>query len=161
MRSAALILSFGTGALLVQTTLLRLTPVGGAIPDLVLVLCVYLGLHYQRVGGAVAAFFLGYLLDTFSGADLGVNAFAMTVVFLFVYLLSRRLWIEGTLPNIVVVFAAAVVKTLTILGLVALFSNPLAGTIVRNDLLGGVVSAVLAPFVFGALKRARHWLRLA
>lgn len=161
MRSTALILSFGTGAILVQTTLLRLTPVGAVIPDLVLVLSVYLGLHYQRVGGVLGAFVLGYMLDTFSGTDLGVNAFAMTVVFLFVYLLSRRLWIEGSLPNILVVLAGAVVKTLTIMVLVAVSSGPLLAATVRNDILGGVVSAVLAPMVFGSVERAKRWLRLA
>lgn len=161
MRSTALILSFGTGAILVQTTLLRLTPVGAVIPDLVLVLSVYLGLHYQRVGGVLGAFVLGYMLDTFSGTDLGVNAFAMTVVFLFVYLLSRRLWIEGSLPNILVVLAGAVVKTLTIMVLVSVSSGPLLAATVRNDILGGVVSAVMAPMVFGSVERAKRWLRLA
>ena len=37
------------------------------MPDLVLVLCVYLGLHEHSIAGALGAFLLGYFLDSFSG----------------------------------------------------------------------------------------------
>ena len=87
-----------------------------------LILCVYMGLRHQNVGGVVGAFMLGYALDAFSGTDVGLNAFAMTFVFLIVYLMSRRLWIEGGLASAVVVSAAAVVKTLALAGLAAAFA---------------------------------------
>jgi rod shape-determining protein MreD len=157
MLSTFLILAFGAGAILLQTTLLHLAPIGPAIPDLILVICVYLGLRHQSAGGAVGAFFLGYMLDTFSGTDVGINAFAMTLVFLTVYLLSRRLWIEGGLSNSVTVFAAAVLKTLTIGGLVAVSTGALTAEGMRDDLLGGALAAVVSPFVFGALGRAKGW----
>ena len=157
MWSTFLILGFGAGAILLQTTLLHLAPTGPAIPDLILVMCVYLGLRHQNVGGAVGAFFLGYMLDTFSGTDVGINAFAMTLVFLMVYLLSRRLWIEGGLSNSLAVFAAAVLKTLTITGLVAVSTGALTAGGMRDDLLGGALAAVVSPLVFGALGRAKGW----
>ena len=157
MWSTFLILGFGAGAILLQTTLLHLAPIGPAIPDLILVICVYLGLRHQSVGGAVGAFFLGYMLDTFSGTDVGINAFAMTLVFLMVYLLSRRLWIEGGLSNSLAVFAAAVLKTLTIAGLVAVSTGAITAGGMREGLLGGALAAVVSPLVFGALGRAKGW----
>jgi len=157
MWSTFLILGFGAGAILLQTTLLHLAPIGPAIPNLILVICVYLGLRHQSVGGAVGAFFLGYMLDTFSGTDVGINAFAMTLVFLMAYLLSRRLWIEGGLSNSLAVFAAAVLKTLTIAGLVAVSTGALTAGGMRDDLLGGALAAVVSPLVFGALGRAKSW----
>jgi len=158
MRSAVLIVGFGAGAILLQTTLFHLAPIGSAIPDLVLIICVYLGLRHQSAGGALGAFFLGYMVDTFSGADVGLNAFAMTLVFLTVYLLSRRLWIEGSLSNSLVVLAAAVIKSLSIASLVATYSMALTGTSLRDDLLGGVLAAAVTPLVFGALERVSGWL---
>lgn len=158
MRSTFLILTFGACAIILQTTLLHLAPLGSAIPDLILVICVYLGLHHQSVAGALGAFFLGYMVDTFSGTDVGLNAFAMTFVFLTVYLLSRRLWIEGSISNAVVVLAAAVLKTATIASIVTMSSGALTAASLRDDILGGVLAAVVAPFIFGALARAKGWI---
>jgi rod shape-determining protein MreD len=153
-----LILGFGAGAILLQTTVLHLALMDPVVPDLVLVICVYLGLRHQSVGGAVGAFFLGYMVDTFSGTSVGLNAFAMTFVFLAVYLLSRRLWIEGSVSSSMVVLVAAVLKTLTIAGLVPMFSMALTPVSLRNDMLGGALAAALTPFIFGALGRAKEWL---
>jgi len=44
----------GVGALLLQTTLLHQLPL---IPDFMLILCVYLGLHHQSVGGGIGSVF--------------------------------------------------------------------------------------------------------
>ena len=158
MRSAALILTFGTCAVALQGSLLRYAALGSAVPDLVLALTLYLGLHYQRVGGVVGAFLLGYLLDAFSGAPLGENAFAMTVVFLFAYLLSRRVWIEGSVPIVLLVLAAAVLKTVVVTLLAASFAAGLPARSIRADLLGGALAAILSPPLFGALGRGRRWL---
>jgi rod shape-determining protein MreD len=160
MRSAALFLTFGFTAVLLQTTLLRLATFGTVTPDLILVLVVYLGLHYQQAGGAAGAFCLGYLLDTFSGANFGVNAFATTFVFFFVYVLSRRLWIEGRLVNVLVVLTAALVKFLAIEGLLAVSAQGLSGKRIWSDLLGGLMGAALTPVVFGAVERGKRWMRL-
>jgi rod shape-determining protein MreD len=147
-------------AVLVQTTLLHHAPIGGVIPDLVLVLCVYLGLFHHNLGGAVGAFLLGYILDTFSGANPGLNAFAMTLIFLLVHLLSRRLWIERGLAAIVLVFIAAAIKTLTIVGLVLVFSEGLPAAAIRDDILGGALAAATTPLVFAALDGGKRWLRV-
>ena len=101
----------------------RWPPIGRATPDLLLIMCVYLGLHQHTVGGAVGAFSLGYLQDAFSGSVAGLNAFGMCLVFTVVYLTSRRLWVDNTISKIVVVFLASVLKTVAILVLVALFMS--------------------------------------
>ncbi|TMA79674.1 MAG: rod shape-determining protein MreD, partial [Deltaproteobacteria bacterium] len=90
MRAGAVYAFTGALALLLQTTVLHTLTAGRVIPDLALVLCVYLGLHEHSVAGATGAFLLGYLLDSFSGSLVGLNAFAMTSVYTLVYLISRR-----------------------------------------------------------------------
>ena len=123
MRSALPFVAIAVMALLLQTTVLPLAAIGRATPDLLLIICVYLGLHQHSVGGAIGAFLLGYLQDTFSGSVVGLNAFGMCVVFIVVYLTSRRLWVDNAVSKIVVVFLASVLKTLAILIVAALFMS--------------------------------------
>jgi rod shape-determining protein MreD len=147
-------------ALLLQTTVLPLAAVSRATPDLLLIMCVYLGLHQHTVAGAVIAFFLGYLQDIFSGGVTGLNAFGMCLVFTTVYLTSRRLWVDNAVSKIVLVFLASVLKTAAILTLVALFmsSEGLWRTIFGYLLIEAVLAAVLSPVVFAILA---HTLQLA
>ncbi len=153
MRSAVLLTTIVIAALLLQTTLLPFTSIGRATPDLLLIICVYLGLHQHTVAGAVGAFALGYLQDTFSGTVVGLNAFGMSLVFTLVYLTSRRLWVDNAISKIVVVFLASVLKTAVILGLIAVFLSVgnLWQTVVQYLLIEAALAAVLSPAVFAVL----------
>ena len=92
MRFSLLIFSIGLLMVLLQSTFLRLFPV---VPDLVLILCVYWGLHQPTAGAVLGSFALGYSLDVVSSPILGLNAFAMSVVFLTVYLSSQSIWMHS------------------------------------------------------------------
>ena len=152
-RPALLFGAVAIGALLLQTTVLPLAAIGRATPDLLLIMCVYLGLHQHTVGGAIGAFSLGYLQDAFSGSVAGLNAFGMCLVFTVVYLTSRRLWVDNTISKIAVVFLASVLKTAAILVLVALFLSieGLWRTILSYLLIEALLAALLSPAVFAVL----------
>ena len=152
-RPALLFGAVAIGALLLQTTVLPLAAIGRATPDLLLIMCVYLGLHQHTVGGALGAFSLGYLQDAFSGSVAGLNAFGMCLVFTVVYLTSRRLWVDNTISKIAVVFLASVLKTVAILVLVALFLSieGLGRTMLSYLLIEAVLAALLSPAVFALL----------
>jgi len=155
MRAAAAIALVALVALLLQTAVSPLLPAALFVPDLLLVVCVYLGLHAHSPAGALAAFAIGYAEDAFSGAVLGLNAFAMTLVFLFVYLSSRQLWVDNTLSKVVLAFVAYLLKTLAIVLLIALFLS-LEGiwrTIARYVLWEATLAAVLSPPIFALLSR--------
>lgn len=144
--------------LLLQTTLFHVLPVGQMIPDVILVLCVYLGLHQHSVIGAAAAFLLGYFTDSFAGNVIGLHAFAMSLVFAIVYLLSRRLWMDNWVSNVAMVFVASVLKTLTIaalLGFVVAAAYPW-GRLVSTAWLEAMTASLMAPFVFSLLDRGRR-----
>ena len=87
--------------LLLQTTLLHFLPISPVVPDLTLVLCVYLGLYHPTVGAALGSFLLGYSIDIVSSRIIGLNAFAMSLVFLTVYLSSRSIWLQNPLVSVV------------------------------------------------------------
>jgi rod shape-determining protein MreD len=158
MRTAVLLTTIVIAALLLQTTLLPFTSVGRATPDLLLIICVYLGLHQHTVAGAVGAFVLGYLQDAFSGSVIGLNAFGMSLVFAVVYLTSRRLWVDNAISKIVVVFLASVLKTGAILALIAIFlsAGSLWHTVVQYLLIEAALAAVLSPAVFALLAFTQH-----
>ena len=157
MRAVVLFTLCAVGALLLQTTVLPHAIFGRGTPDLLLIMCVYLGLHQHTVGGALGAFLLGYLQDAVSGTVLGLNAFGMSLVFTTVYLTSRRLWVDNTISKIVVVFCASVLKTLAILGLVVVFLSleDLWQAILQYLLVEALLAAVLSPAVFSLLASTR------
>jgi rod shape-determining protein MreD len=152
------LLFFSVGILLVllQTTFLRF-PI---VPDLVLVLCVYWGLYYPTVGAVLGTFVLGYSVDAVSSRLLGINAFAMSAVFLAVYLASRSIWIHHPLVSVIVVLLASLVKGLALILIWVVFLSTEGFWIgaVRNILLEAAVAATLAPFGFALLRRGQKYL---
>lgn len=158
MRAASLIALTTVAALLVQTTLVPLLPFGALMPDLLLVVCVYLGLHFHSPAGALGAFAIGYVEDSFSGAVPGLNAFAMMVVFITVYLASRQLWVSNALSKIVMVFLASLVKAFAVLALLGLFLS-LDGvwrTAMKYVLVEAVLAAAVGPLMFALLARTQQ-----
>ncbi len=95
-------------ALVLQTTLSRLLPIGMLVPNLVLILVVDLGMRHPGALAALMAFAMGYAVDTFSGVELGLNALLLTVVFIFAYWLSRVLISSSTAIGVMVVFAGVI-----------------------------------------------------
>ncbi len=158
LRLAAVYVLCGVTALLFQTTILHSVSGGRAIPDLMLILCVYLGLYEHNVGGATGAFLFGYMLDTFSGSVVGLNAFAMTSVYLVVYLASRRLWMDNTMSGIAMVFLATFLKGFAVLGALAAYLGVDRLTLGAAQILLGeaLLAAALTPPVFGVLRWARR-----
>jgi len=95
-------------ALVLQTTLPRLLPLGILVPDLVLILAVDLGMHRPRALTAMMAFAMGYAVDAFSGVELGLNALLLTMVFMLAYWLSRVLISTSTAIGVLAVFAGVI-----------------------------------------------------
>ena len=146
--------------LLLQTTLLHLLPISPVVPDLTLVLCVYLGLYHPTVGAALGAFLLGYSIDIVSSRIIGLNAFAMSLVFLTVYLSSRAIWLQNPLVSSLVVLLASLVKGAVLVLVSAIFVSiegfwiGAGWYIIREALL----AALLAPVVFAVLRRGENYV---
>ena len=162
MRALITFMVAGVLAVVIQTTLPDPLSFLPAAPDLIVVLCVYLGLHFHSVGGASGAFLLGYLLDTFSGSPPGLYAMAMTLVFAIVYLVSKRLWVENPVTSLAAVALGCGVKIATVLVYFALATPSNVGwlTLLRTLVFEALFALILAPFVFSALdgnlQRARR-----
>jgi len=143
------VLLAGIVAMLFQTTVFPALPLP-VVPDLILVLTVYLAVRHQGLAGAAGAFCLGYFLDAFSGVVLGVHAFAMTAVYAAVYLVARHLWTEGGFPIMAMAFVGGWVGVVARAVASSLVETP-AG--VWQHVLGygvweALAAAVVAPAVF-------------
>jgi len=160
MKVSLLIFAVGLLLLLLQSTLFHLLPLGPIVPDLILVLCVYWGLHHPTVGAVLGSFLLGYSVDVVSSPVLGLNAFAMSLVFLAVYLSSRSIWLHNSFVSFFIVLLASLIKGAALILVSAIFlrMDGLWLGAARYLLLEALVAAVFAPLVFALLRRGQRYL---
>jgi rod shape-determining protein MreD len=161
MRLFLLYFLVGILLILLQSTFFRLLPLGPIVPDLILILCVYLGLHHPTVGAAVGSFLLGYSIDVVSSRLLGLNAFAMTLVFLSVYFSSRSIWLHHPVVSSLIVLFAALVKgaAMVLVWVIFLSMEGFWLGAAKYIILEALVAAALAPFVFSLLQRGESYFK--
>jgi len=158
VRSFAALAATAIVAMVLQTTVFPSIPALPVAPNLMMVLAVYLGVFHRNMGGALGAFLLGYFLDAFSGVRLGVNAFAFTLVFAGVQLVARSIWVQGSVPVIVIVFVAGCVRGVVMLAILTLAGGtPLWQHVVWYTVVESMAAALTAPAVFAAV----HWEKRA
>ena len=95
MRRLILPLLAGIFFLVFQTTFLSFLPIQWVRPDVLLIFTLYLAFLFPPILGGVLAFFLGYLMDLFSGNTLGLYTFSRPLVFFAAQLLRERFYLEG------------------------------------------------------------------
>jgi rod shape-determining protein MreD len=163
MKLSMLFFIIGLILVLLQSTIVHLLPVGPMVPDLILVLCVYWGLYHPTVGAVLGSFLLGYSVDVVSSPILGINAFAMSLVFLAVYLSSRAIWLNNSFVSSLVVLLASLIKGVALVLVSAIFLtvDGFWTAAARYVLLEALLAAALAPFVFTLLGRSQRYLERA
>jgi rod shape-determining protein MreD len=160
MRFSLLIFMIGLFMVLLQTTFLQVFPV---VPDLVLIVCVYWAMHQPTAGAVLGSFALGYSVDVVSSPILGLNAFAMSIVFLAVYLSSRSIWLHSYVASTFVVLLAALVKgaALVLAWAIFLTTEGFWSGAVRYIMIDALLAAVIAPLIFAVLRRGQSYLENA
>ena len=163
MRSFIALAVAAVAAMLLQTTVFRALPLVPIVPDVLLVLAVYLAIRHQTASGALGAFVLGYFVDTFSGTLLGLNAFALTAVYVSVGWLARHLWVQRGLPVVGVVLFGGAVRELAAVAVAALVAAraPVWQHVLAYGLTGVLASGLVAPAVFAAVSWEERLLGLA
>lgn len=124
-------------------------------PDLVLIGLFYWRLYRPDRCTVSLAFLIGLLVDTISGAALGLNAFSKTLIILLISRFGQRLRSMGffhMLFGIVIVSLLDAAIQLLLIGL-------LQGFYVRWPLLLGrpVATLLIAPLWFSLLIYIHHW----
>lgn len=155
----ALFLSTGLLLLVIQGNLHRLLghiPIAGIMPNLILPLIVFMGVHeYSVVRGATLAFALGYALDMFAGAPVGLFTFITVAIFVLSRAAGVRLAAQTILTQLALAFGFALFESITVLMLVAIFGRDphspraLLSLVVPH----AAATAIVSPLVFRIAER--------
>src|SRR5580704_11141144 len=158
MRNTAF-LALGVALLILQSNLFRFIDrlhVPGAIPSLLLPLIVFMGVHeYSMARGAALAFTLGYLLDVFTAAPVGLFTFITVATFIVSRAAGVRLAAQTLLTKIALALVFGLVQGVLIVVLTAIFGNDPARPRALAFLVApyAVSTAIFAPFVFNLAER--------
>jgi len=162
MRNTAF-LGLGIALLIVQSNLFRglrlvelIAPFHVATPSLLLPLVVFMGVHeYSIARGAALAFTLGYLLDVFAAAPIGLFTFITVATFVVSRAAGVRLAAQTLLTKIALAFVFALVQGVLIVVLTAIFGadparpRALALLVVPHT----ISTAIFAPLIFSVAER--------
>lgn len=99
--------------LFIQGTMVRPVSPSAVAPDFLLVLVIYLALHFPGVWGLVGAYSLGLAQDFASGEYVGPSAAGMVVAFYFAVVVSKKVYAENAIAVGLLVMIASVMKSLT------------------------------------------------
>lgn len=162
MRNTAF-LALGAALLVIQSNLFRLVEVlerwlkiPGLTPSLLLPLVVFMGVHeYSMARGAALAFTLGYLLDVFAGAPIGLFTFITVATFVVARAAGVRLAAQTLITKIGLALVFALVQGILIIVLTAIFGNDPARPRALVVLVAphAIATAICAPFIFAIAER--------
>jgi len=148
-----LFLSLGVLLILLQSNLYRVlqfTNLNGLTPSLVLPLVLFLGVHeHSTARGAILTFVLGYLLDLFAGAPIGLFTFIYVSIWWLARITGVRLTTQTWLARVSLGFVFTIVEAAMVLILLAVFGSdtrrPLEMS--RSVMAHAASTALLAPIV--------------
>ena len=156
------LISFGLVTILVvaQSTWLDFMAVYSVVPDLSLLVVVYIAFKSRSLQGQSVGFIAGLLQDGISAAPFGLNAFIKTAVAWLANLLSGKFYIDRVLMPAIFGIVATLSKAV-FLGILSFFFS---GKILSYDFMGRTLwievayNAVAAPLLFLLLSPLERFL---
>lgn len=161
MRNSAF-LAIGIALLVLQSNLFRVVGklhVSGATPSLLLPLIVFMGVHeYSIARGAALSFLLGYLLDLFAGAPVGLFTFITVATFVVARAAGVRLAAQTFITKLALAFVFGLVEGVLVVILTAIFGQDTARPRALALLVAphAVSTAIFAPLVFRLAERVHQ-----
>lgn len=147
----SMVLLLGLAAILIQGTVLRGIAPSLVMPNLMVILVVYLAFYQQNLLGVFTAYLLGLEFDFCSGKLIGPWAGAFVATYAAIHALSFRMFIESGFSAFFTAGIASVVANSVYL-LFALDSTQLSFGMFLEILIEALLTGALAPFVFVGLK---------
>lgn len=133
-----------------------------AVPDLMLIVCLYISLHNGIFLGETSGFFSGMMIDFLSSGPFGLNCLIRTIIGFLAGLLNRTVNTSGFLIPMVLGICGTLLKYLLLL-LVSFFfpNNSVYTGLFSNEGLFELVSnALLSPLIFWFLSLFNSYLLL-
>lgn len=143
----------GYAMLLMVAPMGYLMPVEIPMPDLALLVILYLALAVKGSpsAGAACAVGLGYLSDLFSGAPRGLYSLTFVLCYFVVRGLSARLYLRGKLSQMLASFIASLATSVLLVGLEVVLSRHATWAMIHPALGSALVTGLVAPFMFWLL----------
>ncbi len=138
-----------------QATVAPHMAVSGAEPDIVLIVTALYGFTYGPQIGAFAGFFGGLLGDLLAGPYVGLGLISKSMVGFFAGLVQRTIFVENILLPMLAIFIATWIHEFVYVAFMFLFGEvtPVKVLISSIILPSAIYNAILAPFVYGAVRR--------
>ncbi len=147
----------------IQATLLSHTSIQRLRPDLMLILVLYLGFSLPLFSGGILAFFMGLLMDAFSGNALGLYTLTRPLAFLIAQLFRHRFYWQGISFQFLFVTLAALLEGLFLLLLLTALTpstlKNLYPLVLTRLLPQSLCTGLATPLVFSFLRRGTDLLR--
>jgi rod shape-determining protein MreD len=139
--------------IVLQSTVLHWVAIKGVIPDLGLIVIVFVAIRRGSMTAQLSGFVCGLVEDSLSLSPLGFHAFLRTVIGFLYGLTAGNIFVDPILMPVLLITIATVMKGFVSSLLVVFFSVPGAGFSVFTGALWIELgyNAVLAPFLFAAL----------
>lgn len=154
MRQAATIASAFL-LLLLQSTIVEVSPVHLVTPALGLLVVLHMGLSpkWTPSSTALVAFCVGYLFDLVSGAPRGVHAFVFVLMSLLARLIATKVAVRGFVLTAATGFVTSLVAAGIIVVVNALVSSEGDYTGFREAPLEALMTGLFAPLVLWLLQK--------
>ena len=155
MKHAVVIGIVGLIAALLQGTLLYIGIPPYLLPQVVLIVVIYLGFHEVSLVGVFTVFGLGLLMDFASAVLVGPWAGAYVAVYGALAVASQRLFVESAIVMVVTGFIACLCSDLIYLGL-AYEYQPSGASYIVDSLGQALATALVAPVLMALLARVLY-----
>lgn len=142
-------------SVLLQSTLLEYVAVYGVIPDVILIIILFISLKEGSKWGEIFGFFTGMLIDFLSLSPLGFFALIYCTIGFIMGLTNRNVSTDSLLTQIVFLIMALLIKFALSIFLIMLFSIETTSLsfISRNLPLEIAYSTIIVPFFFAITNR--------
>jgi rod shape-determining protein MreD len=152
MKRFVLVLVLGLLTLLIQGTVIRGLLPHFFVPNLIVILAVFLAFYESSILGCILVFLLGLMLDMSGGVVLGPWAGSMVFIFAVVAVLAQRIFVESPVAVMVTTSICALVANVVHAGLSYQVSRAEFASYGR--VFGeAFVTALLCPLLFPLLRK--------
>jgi rod shape-determining protein MreD len=158
MKRFLFFLLIGWLLLIFQTTLLKFFSVGVVVPNLVLLTVLYLGLYHQFRQGYTITFFLGYLMDLFSGGPMGLYIFLYLGSFFLTQIIREIFYLKSVFFQVIFILIFSLSNDFLLFLLLWVFSSlvSFSSSMLKWIALQGIYNASVGPFLFLLLDRVNQ-----
>ncbi len=161
MIDSIFIILLGFFLAVIQTSLFSFFPLNLLKVDFLLILTIYVGFYRTPFKGISLSFLLGNMLDVFSGNPAGLYAFLRVLSCSLSKALSSKIFLEGVLLQIGVVFALSIVDSLAMVMIMLAFQlgSPKSSMVFQGIFRQAFILALVSPLLLRLLRRLEKYPR--